>query len=127
MHPCKSVAKLSSSVFPCDARYLAASYIQESKMQYLVLVSRSESASSMALLKQDIEAEAEFVRHLYADGVVRQIWLRAEGGACMLAEADNLGHLQQLLASLPLVKSGYLAQPQISQLRAYSGFAPRSS
>jgi muconolactone delta-isomerase len=96
-------------------------------MQYLVLVSRSESASSMTVLKQDIEAEAEFVRHLHADGVVRQIWLRAEGGACMIAEADHADHLRELLSSLPLVKSGYLAAPQISQLRAYSGFGPRNN
>jgi muconolactone delta-isomerase len=96
-------------------------------MQYLVLISRSENASSMAPQKPDIEAEAECVRQLYADGIVRQIWLRAEGGACMIAEADEADHLRQILSSLPLVKSGYLAQPQISELRAYSGFGPRSS
>jgi muconolactone delta-isomerase len=96
-------------------------------MQYLVLISRSESASSMTVHKQDIEAEAEYVRHLYADGVVRQIWLRVEGGACMIAEADDADHLRQRLSLLPLVKSGYLSQPQISQLHAYSGFGPRSN
>jgi muconolactone delta-isomerase len=96
-------------------------------MQYLVLISRSESASSMTLHQQDVEAEAEFVRQLYANGIVRQIWLRAEGGACMISEADDEDRLRQLVSSLPLVKSGYLAQPQISQLRAYSGFGPRSN
>jgi muconolactone delta-isomerase len=95
-------------------------------MQYLVLISRSENASSMALQKPDIEAEAECVRQLYADGIVRQIWLKAEGGACMISEADDEEGLRQRLSALPLVKSGYLAQPQISQLRAYSGFGPRS-
>jgi muconolactone delta-isomerase len=96
-------------------------------MQYLVIVSRSENASSMPLHKQDVEAEAQFVRQLYAEGVVRQIWLRAEGGACMISEADDEERLRQLLSALPLVRSGYLAQPQISQLRAYSGFGPRSN
>jgi muconolactone delta-isomerase len=95
-------------------------------MQYLVLISRSENALSMAPHKQDIEAEAEFVRQLYADGIVRQIWLKAEGGACMISEADDEDSLRQFLSALPLVKSGYLAQPQISQLRAYTGFGPRS-
>jgi hypothetical protein len=52
-------------------------------MQYLVLISRSENASSMTLHKQDVEAEAEYVRQLYAAGIARQVWLRAEGGACM--------------------------------------------
>jgi muconolactone delta-isomerase len=95
-------------------------------MQYLVLISRSEAASSVSLQKQDVEAEAEFVRQLYAKGIVRQIWLKAEGGACMISEADDEAGLRQLLSELPLVKSGFLAQPQISQLRAYSGFGPRS-
>lgn len=94
-------------------------------MQYLVMISRSENASTMSPDKQDIEAEAEYVRRLYAAGVVRQIWLRAEGGACMISEADDENHLNQLLSALPLVKSGFLAPPQISQLRSYSGFGPR--
>jgi muconolactone delta-isomerase len=95
-------------------------------MQYLVMISRSENASSISLHRDDIEGEAEFVRRLYATGIVRQIWLRAEGGACMISEADDEDGLRQVLAALPLVKAGYLAQPQISQLRPYSGFAPRS-
>jgi muconolactone delta-isomerase len=94
-------------------------------MQYLVVVSRSEKDSFTPLAKEDLEVEAQFVRQLYADGVVRQIWLRAEGGACMIAEAEDEASLRQLLSALPLVKSGYLAQPQISQLRPYSGFGPR--
>ncbi|MCP3707063.1 hypothetical protein M3I54_08705 [Paraburkholderia sp. CNPSo 3274] len=95
-------------------------------MQYLVMISRSEDASSMSLQKEEVEAEAEVVRRLYAVGIVRQIWLRAEGGACMISEADDEDDLRQLLNELPLVKAGYLAQPQISQLRSYSGFGPRS-
>jgi muconolactone delta-isomerase len=94
-------------------------------MQYLVMISRSENASTMSPDKQDIEAEAEYVRRLYAAGVVRQIWLRAEGGACMISVADDENHLNQLLSALPLVKSGFPAPPQISQLRSYSGFGPR--
>jgi muconolactone delta-isomerase len=99
---------------------------KESNMQYLVMISRSENASSMSLRQEDIEAEAEHVRRLYAAGIVRQIWLRAEGGACMISEADDENGLRQLLVELPLVRSGYLAQPQISQLRSYAGFGPRS-
>ncbi|MEX3858182.1 muconolactone delta-isomerase [Paraburkholderia youngii] len=95
-------------------------------MQYLVIIPRSENASSMSPAKEDVEAEAEYVRRLYASGVVRQIWLRAEGGACMISEADDEIRLAELLSELPLVKSGFLARPQISQLRSYSGFGPRS-
>jgi muconolactone delta-isomerase len=95
-------------------------------MQFLVMISRSENAPSMHLEKTDVEAEAESVRRLYASGVVRQIWLRAEGGACMISEADSEDTLRQLVVDLPLVKSGYLAQPQISALRSYPGFGPRN-
>jgi muconolactone delta-isomerase len=99
---------------------------KESNMQYLVMISRSENASSMSLRREDVEAEAEYVRRLYAAGIVRQIWLRAEGGACMISEADDEDGLRQLLVELPLVRVGYLAQPQISPLRSYTGFGPRS-
>jgi len=95
-------------------------------MQFHVLISRAELASPPALRKEDTEAEAEFVRQLYADGFVRQIWLRAEGGAAMIVEADSKENVGQVLSGLPLVKSGYLAEPQISQLRAYAGFGPRA-
>jgi muconolactone delta-isomerase len=96
-------------------------------MQFLVMISRSEKASTMSPDKLDIEAEAEYVRRLYASGVVRQIWLRAEGGACMILEADDEDRLNHLLSALPLVKSGFLALPKISQLRPYSGFGPRNN
>jgi len=95
-------------------------------MQYLVIIPRTENASSISVDQEDIEAEAEFVRRLYASGIVRQIWLRAEGGACMISEAEDEDGLRKLLTELPLVKAGYLAPPQISQLRSYSGFGPRS-
>lgn len=94
-------------------------------MQYLVVLPRAADASPTTLRKEDVESEAEYVRQLYADGIVRQIWLKAEGGACMIAEANDYERLQQLLLELPLVKSGYLAIPQISQIRPYSGFGPR--
>ena len=94
-------------------------------MQYLVLIPRAANASPTSLRKEDVELEAEFVRQLYVAGTVRQIWLRAEGGACMITEAQDEECLRQSLLKLPLVKSGYLAQPQISQLRPYTGFGPR--
>lgn len=94
-------------------------------MQFLVVIPRAENASPSSLRKEDVEAEAELVRQLYADGLIRHIWLRAEGGAAMIAEAQNSERVAQALSELPLVRSGYLVQPQVSQLRPYSGFGPR--
>jgi muconolactone delta-isomerase len=93
-------------------------------MQYLVVIPRAADASPTDLKKEDVEQEAKYVRELYASAIVRQIWLRAEGGACMIVEADDEERLRQL-AGLPLVRSGYLAQPQLSRLRPYTGFGPR--
>jgi hypothetical protein len=45
----------------------------------------------------------------------------------MISEADDEDRLNQLLSALPPVKSGFLAPPQISQLRSDSGFGPRSN
>lgn len=81
----------------------------------------------MTVAREDVEAEAESVRRLYADGLVRQIWLREEGGACMIAETEDLEGLKEALSALPLVRSGFLELSKVSQLRPYSGFGPRSS
>jgi hypothetical protein len=95
-------------------------------MQFLVVIPRTENASPSSLRKEDVDAEAELVRQLYAEGLIRHVWLRAEGGAAMIAEAESNERVAQALSALPLVRSGYLAQPQVSQLRPYSGFRPRA-
>lgn len=95
-------------------------------MQFLVVIPRTENASPSSLRKEDVDAEAELVRQLYAEGLIRHVWLRAEGGAAMIAEAESNEWVAQALSALPLVRSGYLAQPQVSQLRPYSGFGPRA-
>jgi muconolactone delta-isomerase len=97
---------------------------QESIVQRLVVIPRSQNVSSLVLRQQDLEAEV--VRQLYADGTIRQIWRRAEGGACMLTEAADSDSRAHVLSQLPLVKMGYLSEPQLSQLRPYSGFGPRA-
>ncbi|CAG9183043.1 hypothetical protein [Cupriavidus pampae] len=96
-------------------------------MQFLVLVSRTSPAPQNPPTAADREAESEVIRHLYVDGVVRQIWLRGDGGAAVLAEADDAERLVRAFSALPLVKSGFLQPPQVIELKPYSGFGPRAA
>ncbi|WP_354526967.1 muconolactone Delta-isomerase family protein [Nakamurella sp. UYEF19] len=71
-----------------------------------------------------IPAETARVRQLYADGVVRQIWLRGDAaGACFLIEAADLEVAQQTVDELPMARSG-LSEFTVIPLTPYRGFGP---
>jgi len=93
-------------------------------MQFLVLVSRNPQGPEDLPTPAEREAEFETIRHLYQDGVVRQIWLR-DGGAVILAEGSNAESLEKTLGTLPLVQSGFLQSPTVIALKPYAGFGPR--
>ncbi|MEM5432690.1 hypothetical protein [Cupriavidus oxalaticus] len=93
-------------------------------MQFLVLVSLAVPAPRQAPTRDEREAESEVIRHLYADSIVRQIWLRGDGGACIVAESDDAESLRTRFSNLPLVKSGFLEPPKVIALKPYAGFGP---
>ncbi|UPK76775.1 hypothetical protein MU582_09090 [Nocardioidaceae bacterium SCSIO 66511] len=69
-----------------------------------------------------IPAETARVRELYADGVVRQIWLRDDvPGACFIVEADALSDARKIVDGLPMAASG-LSEFTVTGLRPYGGF-----
>ncbi|HET9254309.1 MAG TPA: hypothetical protein VFO16_03780 [Pseudonocardiaceae bacterium] len=71
-----------------------------------------------------VPAETERVRQLYADGVVRQIWLRGDlAGACFIIEATGEGEAQSIVDALPMATSG-LSEFTIIPLKPYRGFCP---
>jgi len=94
-------------------------------MQFLVLISLSEPAPAQHPSSEERERESEIVRDLYSAGIVRQIWLRGDGGACMIAESDGPESINSKLADLPLIKSGFVQTPRIIPLKPYPGFGPR--
>ncbi|MGO4329496.1 hypothetical protein AB4Z48_30780 [Cupriavidus sp. 2TAF22] len=96
-------------------------------MQFLVLVARTSPIPEDIPTLAEREAESEVIRHLYLDGVVRQIWLRGDGGACIIAESDDAQSLERSFSALPLVKSGFLQAPTVIALKPYSGFGPRAA
>lgn len=69
-----------------------------------------------------IPAETARVRALYADGIVRQIWLRDDvQGACFIVEADSLEDARATVDALPMASSG-LSEFTITGLHPYRGF-----
>jgi muconolactone delta-isomerase len=96
-------------------------------MQFMTLFTRHPNKAETPAPAELREAEFEKVRSLYADGLVRQIWLRGDaGGACMIVEAASIDEVSEKLSELPLVRAGFVQPPMIVPLKPYSGFAPRS-
>lgn len=94
-------------------------------MQFLALSRRLTERFTDAEFAARIEAEVEQARALYAEGLIRHIWHRADiAGACMILEADSEAHARERLATLPLYQAAML-DVIIVPLKPYGGFCPR--
>ena len=95
-------------------------------MQFMVSVVLNPDKATTPPPKELVEAEFEAVRARYMDGVLRQIWLRADGsGGLMLAEAASAEVVAEIFAALPMIRAGVLNTPETVPLAPYWGFAPR--
>ena len=95
-------------------------------MQFMVSVRLNPDAAKAPPPKDLAEAESDVVRGLYMDGLIRQIWVHADGsGAVMIVEATSVETVAERFASLPLVRAGILRTPEVVALAPYWGFAPR--
>ncbi|HEX3781348.1 MAG TPA: hypothetical protein VHX38_16930 [Pseudonocardiaceae bacterium] len=71
-----------------------------------------------------VPAETLRVRQLYAEGVLQQIWHRADGlGACFVLEAKSLNAARGVVDSLPMAGAG-LVEFTVLELKPYRGFCP---
>jgi muconolactone delta-isomerase len=95
--------------------------------QFMALARRNHDDFAEAdFTGEPLEAEAERVRRLYADGVVRRIWSRTDhSGAVLLIEAESLDDANAALESLPLKQRGMLFVDAVIPLLPYRGFGPR--
>jgi muconolactone delta-isomerase len=92
-------------------------------MQFLAIARRRVEDFSESQIAELLPAEAERVRELYAAGVMRTIYTRADvPGAVVLLEAGDLPAAQAAMESLPLYAAGML-EVQIIPLRPFRGFA----
>jgi hypothetical protein len=94
-------------------------------MQILAVCRRLTESFSQEEFAALLDAEAEGVRTLYAQGIVRAAWTREDVlGACLLLEAENVEAARAAMAALPLVSRGML-DTQFIPMRGYRGFGPR--
>ncbi len=92
-------------------------------MQFLAIARRRIEAFPETLIAEQLPAEAERVRELYAAGIMRTIYSRADvPGAVVLLEASDLAEAEAAMESLPLHRAGML-DVQIVPLRPFRGFA----
>ncbi|MGB2719157.1 MAG: hypothetical protein WBG53_22380 [Rhodococcus sp. (in: high G+C Gram-positive bacteria)] len=93
-------------------------------MQFLVLSRRRVEQYSDEDFAAVLPNETDAVRTLYADGVVRQIWLRGDvAGAAFVIEAESASDAQSTIDALPMASSG-LSEFTLIPLAPYRGFGP---
>jgi muconolactone delta-isomerase len=96
-------------------------------MQFMVTASRNPTNADAPIPAELREMEFQKIRELYSEGLIRNIWLRADGpGACLLVEAGSKEEVEEKLAALPYIHAGILAPPTIIPLKPYAGFGPRA-
>jgi muconolactone delta-isomerase len=94
-------------------------------MQFLSVSRRRTEAFADEQFAAMVADEVQQARTLYAEGLIRQIWHRADvAGACILLEADTLESARSVLNRLPMVASGML-EVTVIPLKPYAGFCPR--
>ena len=96
-------------------------------MQILAIIRRKTEAFPDEEFAPLLEPEAQAVRALYAQGIVRSIWSREDAlGAAVLLEADSLDHAREIVDTFPLMQRGMLVIEQLIPLKGYRGFGPRT-
>ena len=113
----------SRRLFRRDARRLI---YKAWRMQFIAVVRRRTEAFSDDDFAPMLEPEAEAIRRLYSQGVVRSIWSREDKlGAVVLLEAASLEEARAIVAGFPLGQREMLEVEQLIPLRGYRGFGPR--
>lgn len=93
-------------------------------MQFIAVVRRLTESFSKEAFDALLDAEADGVRRLYSEGVIRGAWSRDDVlGACLLLEADSREHAQSSLMTLPLFHHN-MVEYQLVPVRGYRGFCP---
>ncbi|MDR3454495.1 MAG: muconolactone Delta-isomerase family protein [Rhodoferax sp.] len=95
-------------------------------MQFLSLSRRRTDAFPPEAFTSELTArESQRVRELYAAGLLRQVWKRADvPGAAILWEAASEAEVRAALATLPIAQAGMLEIVALTPLEPYPGFGP---
>ncbi len=93
-------------------------------MQFIAVVRRLTESFPKEAFDVLLDDEAEGVRGLYEQGIIRIAWSRNDVlGACLLLEADSREHALASLMTLPLFHRN-MVEYQIVPVRGYRGFYP---
>lgn len=96
-------------------------------MQILAIVRRRTETYSDEQFAPVLEPEAQAVRTLYAQGIVRGVWSREDAlGAVLLLEADSLDRAREIVAGFPLVEKDMAEVQMLIPMKGYRGFGPRA-
>ena len=91
-------------------------------MQFMVTSRRRIEQYGDADFAPLIPGETARVKELHAEGIVRHIWLRADGlGACFIVEARDLDSAREIVDGLPIARAGP-SEFTVLALRPYGGF-----
>ena len=95
-------------------------------MQFISLSRRRTAAFPPEAFTPELTArETQRVRELYASGLLRQIWRRADtSGAAILWEAPSETEVRDALDTLPINQAGMLEILYLVPLAPYPGFGP---
>jgi muconolactone delta-isomerase len=96
-------------------------------MQFLSVSRRRTEAFPPDAFTPELAArEAQRAKELYASGLLRQIWKRADTpGAAILWEAESEAEVSDAIASLPIYQAGMLEIVVLTPLEPYPGFGPK--
>jgi muconolactone delta-isomerase len=94
-------------------------------MQFLTISRRRSESFAETEFAERVDAEREQARRLYAEGFIRQIWLRSDvAGSCIIVEAASEAEVRERLDTLPLFAAG-MVEFSVIPLQPYAGFGPR--
>jgi muconolactone delta-isomerase len=93
-------------------------------MQFLSISRRrTDQFPPEAFTAELIAGEGQRVKALYASGILRQIWKRADTpGASILWEAPGEAEVRAAIATLPIFAAGMLEIEILVPLEPYAGF-----
>ena len=92
-------------------------------MQFLSISQRREGFAEEEYARL-AEQESERARELYAAGLIRQIWHRADiPGACLLWEAEGEEQVREVWKTFPFAQAG-MTEVTLIPLKPYGGFRP---
>jgi muconolactone delta-isomerase len=94
-------------------------------MQFLSLSRRrTDQFPPQAFTPELIAQEGQRIKALYASGILRQVWKRADvAGAAIVWEATGEAEVRAAIESLPIFKAGMLEISAVVPLEPYAGFA----